>query len=207
VGLFPLVNPVGMSVFFLQLTENMKKKERKKLAFKVAKNSFLLLLLILFIGSYILKFFDVSLNAVNMAGGLLIAWSAMDSLNDKSSSPSKQERESVSEKHKNLVFFPLTIPFTTGPGAIAVTISLATHIENKLSLKSASEYSGVIIGILFICVLICICYSFSESIFKVIGKAGTQAITSLFALIILAVGIGVFWRGLEPLLFAVIHGL
>ncbi len=199
VGLFPLVNPIGTSVYFLQATEHIPDFERKKLAFKVARNAFIVLIVVLFTGSYILKFFDITLNFINIAGGLLIAWSALDALNDKQE-PAADAVSAIDDVHTKLVFFPLTIPFTTGPGALAVTIALAAHLKIQINPESLGGYSGIMAGILLIAMLVWLCNRYSKSIYTAIGKASTQAIASIFALIVLAIGISVMWRGIEPLL-------
>ena len=104
-----------------------------------------------------------------------------------------------------MAFFPLTMPLTAGPGAIAVTIALDTRIENKISVMGVFQYSGIVLGIVVVSFLVWFCYAFAEDIFNLIGKTGAKAITSISAMIILAIGVGIFWQGLSPLLEQLIH--
>src|SRR5580704_13277147 len=72
-GLFPIVNPIGGAAIFFGLTRDCTKKERNALALQVSLNSFALLLGSLFVGSYVLEFFGITLPIVRVAGGLVVA--------------------------------------------------------------------------------------------------------------------------------------
>jgi small neutral amino acid transporter SnatA (MarC family) len=71
-ALFPIVNPLGGSPFFLALTQNYSHGERRALSRRVAANSFFLLIGSYFIGSMILGFFGISIPVVQVAGGLVV---------------------------------------------------------------------------------------------------------------------------------------
>jgi multiple antibiotic resistance protein len=71
-GLFPIVNPVGDAPIFLTLTRHCTMGERHTLASKVAVNSFILLTFSLFLGSYVLEFFGITLPVLRIAGGLVV---------------------------------------------------------------------------------------------------------------------------------------
>ena len=71
-GLFPIVNPIGGAPIFLGLTRECTDQERNALALRVTLNSFFLLLGSLFVGSYVLEFFGITLPIVRIAGGLVV---------------------------------------------------------------------------------------------------------------------------------------
>src|SRR6202171_6601377 len=72
VALFPIVDPLGGSPFFLALTREYAPEARKELSWRIAMNSFFLLIGSYFIGTYILAFFGISLPVVQLGGGLLV---------------------------------------------------------------------------------------------------------------------------------------
>src|SRR5271163_1698010 len=72
-GLFPIVNPIGNAPIFLGLTRHCTDGERRALALRVAINGFFLLLGSLFVGSYVLEFFGITLPVVRIAGGLVVS--------------------------------------------------------------------------------------------------------------------------------------
>src|SRR5476649_1089786 len=71
-GLFPIVNPLGTAPIFLTLTRDVSSRTRALLARKIAVNGFILLLASIFIGTYILEFFGISLPVVQVGGGMVV---------------------------------------------------------------------------------------------------------------------------------------
>src|SRR4051812_39851466 len=117
-GLFPIINPLGNAPIFLTLTRQCTDEERHTLAWRVAVNGFLLLLLgSLLIGSHILTFFGLTLPIIRIAGGLIIAsvgWKLLPSDN------AQQDHPATGAPHEHVAppdsFYPLTMPLTVGPG-------------------------------------------------------------------------------------------
>ena len=58
-ALLPIVNPLSSTPIFLLLTRDYDSATRMKLAWKIAFNSFFLLIVSLLIGTHILSFFDI----------------------------------------------------------------------------------------------------------------------------------------------------
>src|SRR5258708_16740181 len=76
-GLFPIVDPIGGAPIFLGLTRRVSEEKRRALAAQVAINGFFLLLGSLFLGSYVLEFFGITLPVGPIPGGLVgpsFAW-------------------------------------------------------------------------------------------------------------------------------------
>jgi multiple antibiotic resistance protein len=71
-ALFPIVDPLGGSPFFLALTSGYAPEARKVLSRRIAMNSFFLLVGSYFVGTYILAFFGISLPVVQIGGGLIV---------------------------------------------------------------------------------------------------------------------------------------
>jgi multiple antibiotic resistance protein len=56
VTLFPIVDPLGGSPFFLALTKGYSPEARRALSWRIAVNSFFLLVATYFVGTYLLAF-------------------------------------------------------------------------------------------------------------------------------------------------------
>src|SRR6185437_16055462 len=72
-ALFAIINPYGLAFVFLDSTISLSERERGRLALQVATYAFGVLLVSLFIGSHILNFFGISIPALRIAGGLVVA--------------------------------------------------------------------------------------------------------------------------------------
>src|SRR5215467_5035453 len=112
-ALFPIVNPLGGSPIFLARTEHYSPESRRALAQRIAMNCFFLLVGSYFVGSYILKFFGISLPVVQVGGGLIVISTGWAMLK-------QGESDERREMHKDLqpqdlfgqAFYPLTLPLT-----------------------------------------------------------------------------------------------
>jgi multiple antibiotic resistance protein len=201
-GLFPIVNPIGGAPIFLGLTRQATDKEREILARRVAVNGFILLFGSLFIGSYVLEFFGITLPILRIAGGLVVtafAWRLLHSGDDID-----QPRPGTIGKSLNLhdAFYPLTMPLTVGPGSISVAIALGSQrprTEVATFADLAFVGAGAVLGIAAIGLTIYISYRFAERIASVLGEGGTNVLVRLSAFILLCIGIGIIWNGYSAL--------
>ena len=73
-ALLPIINPPGLIPIFLSLTSRNTREQRQFLARRIAIYGFVLLAGSMFIGSYLLSFFGVSLPVVQLGGGLLLTF-------------------------------------------------------------------------------------------------------------------------------------
>ena len=101
-ALFPIVNPVGMAPIFASMTLPYSSGIRRTMAMRIAINGIVLLVASIFIGSYILEFFGISIAAVQFGGGLVVTVSGWHILNRRtdvadrqSDAPQRQLRDSL----------------------------------------------------------------------------------------------------------------
>src|SRR5450432_1184394 len=71
-ALFPIVDPLGGSPIFLAMTRQYSASTRRALSWRIAMNSFFLLVGSYFIGTHVLAFFGFSLRLGKIGGGLLL---------------------------------------------------------------------------------------------------------------------------------------
>ncbi|WP_028035763.1 MarC family protein [Chelativorans sp. J32] len=202
-ALFPIINPPGAALIFLNVTRSCEPEVRRKLALRVAASGFLLLICAIFTGSYILAFFGISLSALRLAGGLVITmmgWRLLngdDNFNDKE--PARRDSQNG---EMDLAFYPLTLPLTFGPGSIAVAMALGGREPNHLNgLGSAvSQDMGVIAGIGAICLTVYLAYRYAGGLKRVLGRNGGNVLLRLAAFILLCIGVQIVWQGMAGLI-------
>jgi multiple antibiotic resistance protein len=197
-ALLPIVNPLGMAPIFAEMTLRYPEAIRRTVAFRVAVNGVALLLASVFIGSYILQFFGISLAAVQLGGGLVVTIAGWQILNKKSDM-SNQEVVSAPDNQEILsqAFYPLTMPLTVGPGCIAVALTLGSNLHEEHRLQLIFSALTAVIGIVFIGVVIYLCYRFSEGLQRLLGPTGTSILIRLSAFIVVCIGIQIMCNGLE----------
>jgi len=197
-GLLPIVNPLGMAPIFAELTLGYSESIRRTVAMRVALNGIALLVASLFIGGYILQFFGISLAAVQMGGGLLVTVSGWKILNKTSDLPDKQiESPPSSQEILSQAFYPLTMPLTTGPGSIAVALTLGSNLHTETHMQLIFSALTAVVGILFIGLTIFLCYWFSEGLQRLLGPTGTGILIRLSAFVLICIGVQIMFNGLQ----------
>ncbi|WP_238996852.1 MarC family protein [Entomobacter blattae] len=210
-ALFTIVNPVGASLIFSQVTSDRDRKERLALARNIALYSLILLVISILLGQSILSFFGITLNALRIAGGLVIAIRAWGLLHAPESNEARKQKQANQTGHldqdtlpswKEIVFFPLTMPFTVGPGSISVAITLSTVRPAHTS--GLGFYGTLVLASLCVSIFIWAFYSYADRIVSSLGVTGARIISRTTALILLCIGVQILAAGvqgfIEPML-------
>ena len=98
-ALFSVLNPIGTVPIFVGLTMDDDKKERSRISLWTAIDVFIILIISYFIGEYVLQFFGISLDALRIAGGLIIVSSGFSLLTGKFS-----KTRGINKKVENDIF-------------------------------------------------------------------------------------------------------
>lgn len=203
-GLFPIVNPVGSAPIFLSLTQGCSEAERRRLARRVAFNSFLLLLGSLFVGSHVLELFGITLPAVRVAGGLVVTAFGWKLLHAEGTLADQRDAESGRPPTSDMSFYPLTMPLTVGPGSISVAITLGSQRPMAADLAHLGNFvllaGAAVAGLMAIAATCYVCYRFGDEMARVLGKSGTSVVVRLSAFILLCIGIEIIASGVAAFL-------
>src|SRR3954469_10683571 len=206
-ALFPVVNPPGSALVFLTMTKRASAATRALLARRVAVNSFFVMAGSLLVGAFILRVYGISIPVLRVAGGLIVATSGWTLLNAGSSKGEDTPAPDPKAEYANQAFYPLTMPLTTGPGTIAVMISLGLSRSAYSSHRDDLHFflSGVLATVT-IAVAIYFCFAFSDRVTKVLGRGGTDIAVRLSAFILFCLGVQIVWTGVSDLLKSVLAG-
>jgi multiple antibiotic resistance protein len=207
-ALFSIVNPVGGAFIFHEVTAAWSHAERVRVAGRIGLYGLAVMLGALWAGAYILNFFGISLGALRIAGGSVVALRAWEML----MSPERQEtrkQAQASEERSSLLdmaFFPLTMPFTTGPGTIAVAISLGAE-RPASGLGLVGFFLGVSAAALAIALLIWLGYRSTDLIVGRMGVSARRSLSRLMAFLLLCIGVQIMVSGFDDALLTVLREL
>jgi multiple antibiotic resistance protein len=206
-AIFPVVNPPGTALVFLAFTHGADPQLRRDLAGRVAKNSFMVLVCSLFGGALILQFYGISLPILRVAGGLIVAVAGWRLLHEGS----RKRVDAPDQRYSRAdlidqAFYPLTLPLTTGPGTIAVVISLglshpAFMDRGERIIAIAASLSAIVV----IAASVYFCFAYADRVRKLLGQGGTDIAVRLSAFILFCLGVQILWSGGSELLRSVIH--
>lgn len=92
VGLFALVNPVGILPVFISMTSYQAEAGRNKTNLTANLSVAIILWTSLFLGEGILRMFGISIDSFRIAGGILVVTIAMSMISGKLGKTSKTNR-------------------------------------------------------------------------------------------------------------------
>ena len=199
-ALFSIVNPLSGALLFSQVTGERTHGERVALAKRIAVYSAMVMLGALWIGVYVLNFFGITVAALRIAGGLVVAataWQMLSAPEHREARKETQAGEAVGSD--DVAFFPLTMPLTTGPGTISVAIALGANRPGSGSSLPAFLV-GTSLAALAIAALIWITYRWADGVVALLGRSRTQIVARLAAFLLLCVGTQITLNGVLEIL-------
>jgi len=184
-ALFSVLNPFGVIPFFVGLTQDYDKSERSRVSFWTAINVCVILLISFFAGEYVLRFFGITIPALRIAGGILIASSGFGLLNanpKKRKGISKEVEEDLLSRN-SIALTPLAMPMLAGPGSISLLIAF-NQDHNSTSEILASSFSILIVSLIIFLIL-----RSAHYLAKYLGASGIVAISRIVGFLTVAIGI------------------
>jgi multiple antibiotic resistance protein len=205
-ALLPIVNPLGTAPLFLAMSADLPGDARHRLAAVVARNAFLLLAAAMLIGTYVLRFFGISIPIVRVGGGLLVIAAGWRLLHEDHVEPSATPpvNEAWERELGRRGFYPLTFPLTVGPGSVSVAVTLGAA-----GMPGSRGFSPVdlildLAGVGVVALTVYLSFRYASRLIEVLGETGTLVFLRLSSFILVCVGVSIFWSGVvglvEPLL-------
>ena len=191
IALIVIIDPPGVVGIFLGITEGDTLKQQRQQAMKAAIFTFSILMVFFFGGSYILDFFGISLSAIRIGGGLIIAGIGFQMMRPQPKKAHGGEERAESNQKDDVSFTPMAIPLLAGPGALAVVIGASVKTKNGQWIDDA-----LIVGAIFLCVFITwLCLRESNLLLKVLGKNGMGALNRIMGFLLICIAVQMIISG------------
>lgn len=182
-ALLPIANPFSTAPIFAAMTRGNRADWRNRQARLAAVYMTFILLVSLVAGALILEFFGISLQALRVAGGLIIARIGFSMLTPEPERPLSSRDQDESADKESIAFTPIAMPLLSGPGSIAVTISMATSAGRVL------DYIPVGIGIVIVALISWVILRYAARVVDFLGRTGVNILTRLMGLILVCIGV------------------
>jgi multiple antibiotic resistance protein len=180
VALFIITDSIGNLPFFMGLTEGATKDERRKIFSTAILTGFLMIVVFALAGTMIFDLFDLTIDDVRIAGGILLMLISVEIL----------IRGKINYEHKeDIGIVPLGCPLLVGPGAITTVLMM---------LRIYSFYA-VAAGVLACFFLIWLVLHFSENIYSLLGKNGSLVITKIAGILMAAIAVRFIRLGIQAI--------
>lgn len=176
-----ILDPPGNTPIFLSVTQNLTEKERHKAAYLAIGTAFLVISMFAIGGQSVLDYLNVSVPALQGAGGLLLLLVALQLLYGKSEENSYEA--ATPEQRTSVAMVPLGTPLLAGPGTIVATIVFFQRADN------AAEWLSVLAGIAFALSVSLFALRFSGLVVKVFRPAGVVLLARVAGMLLAAIAV------------------
>jgi multiple antibiotic resistance protein len=184
-ALFSVLNPIGTVPIFVGLTQDDTQKERSRISLWTSIDVFIILLISFFVGKYVLDFFGITITALRITGGIIIASSGFSLLNgrfNKNKGINKKVEEEIQVRN-DIALTPLAMPMLAGPGSMSLLI---TYYQEHHSIE---EIIASCLAIMATSLVIFIILRSAHYLSKMLGTSGIVAISRIVGFLTIAIGV------------------
>ncbi|MEY3691560.1 MAG: hypothetical protein RJB57_1216 [Actinomycetota bacterium] len=181
VTMLVILDPPGNVPIFLAVTQRLSEKERNKASYLAIGTAFLVISLFAIGGQTILDYLNVSVPALQGAGGLLLLLVALQLLYGKGHENSYEVASP--EQRTSVAMVPLGTPLLAGPGTIVATIVFFQEANG------ASQWLSVLAGNAVALSVSLVALRFSGLVVRVVKPAGVVLLARVAGMILAAVAV------------------
>ena len=198
--LISLVNPLGMAPLFMILTERFNEYERIKIAKKGTVTATIILIVFALLGTYIFKFYALTVDAFRIMGGIIFFRTGIRMLDSKISrgrSTPKETEESF--ESDDIAVSPIGIPVIAGPGAITASIILSGEANNIF------DYSILICAIVITMFLTFITFRGADKLSNKFGTTGLRIVQRIMGILLMVIAVQFVINGLTAVIINILR--
>lgn len=175
--LFVTMDPAGTIPVFLALTGSYTKQDQRRAAVQATVTSFGVIVLFAVLGKYILQFLQISMESLQLSGGVLLFLVAMELLMGHDST-----EPDTGDHNVNVALVPLGTPLLAGPGAI-VTVMVSVGQGGN----TVPGWGAVVVAVVLMHVVMWATMRFSVELSRFLGKGGVMILTKISGLLLAAI--------------------
>ena len=196
--LLAIGNNVSALGAFLMLTQGISSRKVHRLILISSLSCLIILVLFMLVGTRILDFFGISVDAFQIAGGLVLGRVGLDMLQtssgkattDSSSSGAISPEAPLNDaQFYSAAVVPIGIPLTVGAGTLSAVVLFA----ETASSRGASL--NLLVAIVSLVIVNCFIFRFSSRIMAWLGSMGVDIFIKLMGLFTLAIGVQFLAQG------------
>lgn len=182
------VDPISTVALFAVLSRGLSAAQRRKMALRSILIATGILIGFIVIGQIILSAMGISLEALQIAGGIVLFLFGLQMI---FMAPGQFGADAAERGH-SLAVFPLAIPSIASPGAILAAV---LRTDNHLySIGTQIQTTLILIGVLLVTYLMMI---WSNRIHGVIGDNGSAIVARVMGLVLAALAVEMIIDGLN----------
>ena len=180
VTMLVIMDPVGNVPIFLSVTRRLSPRSRNRAALVAVATAAAVIGAFAIIGRQVLDYLDVSVPALQGAGGLLLLLVALELLTGSET----DEADALDpDDHVGVAMVPLGTPLLAGPGAIVATIVFAGRADG------AGDRGLIALAVLGVLVAVYLAMRFSGLLIRVLRNSGILLLSRIAGLLLAAIAV------------------
>ena len=196
-AVFVIVNPLSGLFTFLSMTSGYPPKTKNMYAKKSILLAAAMALFFALAGSFVLQVFNISIDALRIAGGIILISVGFNMMTAKVN-PIVSQKEITESGDKDFWVFPIAVPLLCGPGTISTVIVLSGNFSTNWNI------AAIVIAIIAVYTISYIMFRSSDLISSRLSYTGMLVITRLLGLLLTAIAVGMVMAGFQNYLLDIL---
>ncbi|CAJ36542.1 MarC family protein [Methanocella arvoryzae] len=194
ISIFVMSDPFGNIPIFLSLTGGMNRPQRRRVITKASIAATVIIFIFAVVGQPAMNLLGISLNALSIAGGMLLLLIALDMLMSTGlhakRTESTENTTHEDEEADSIAITPMATPLIVGPGVMAATVVFMNRAAGLMD--QALVLSAVLIAMLGSWIVMVN----SDLLYAILHRDGTRVLTKVMGIILAAIATEMMISGL-----------
>ena len=187
--LIAVIDPLGSVPVYLEATKQFDEKHKKKIAIRASFVAFGILLFFILVGQIILEGMEISLDAFQISGGVILFLFALTMIFGEGKPESEKH---LIKDYKHVTIFPVAIPSIASPGAIMAVVLMTDNHLYSINEQAITTFLVLIVIGLTMSLLLA-----ANIVQKRIGEYGITVISKIMGLILASYAVQSILSGLK----------
>ncbi|WP_010232606.1 MarC family protein [Gillisia marina] len=187
--LVAVIDPLGSVPVYLEATKELDLKFRKRVAIRASVIAFFILLLFIVIGQIVLDGMEVSLDAFQISGGVILFLFALTMIFGDGKPESEKH---LIKDYKHVTIFPVAIPSIASPGAIMAVVLMTDN-----NLYTIKQQAITTILVFIVISITCILLLIANRVKERVGEYGITVVSKIMGLILASYAVQSILTGLR----------
>ena len=182
--LFLVMDPLGNIPVFLSVLEDVAPQRRTRVLVRELLLAFVVLVVFLYFGQYVLGFLQLSQHSIRIAGGIILFLIAL-----KMVFPVKRSAHAEEEIQGEPLLVPLAIPMVAGPSAMAIVMLMASNNPDRMTDWLLALFAAWLLSSLILVS--------ANGLKRFLGQRGLVAMERLMGMLLIALAVQMLLEGIS----------
>lgn len=187
--LVAVIDPLGSIPVYVEATKQFDALEKRKVALRAPLIAFLILLFFILAGQFILNGMDISLDAFQISGGVILFLFALTMIFGHSK---PEEEKKLIKDYKHVTVFPVAIPSIASPGAIMAVVLMTDN-----NVYSLWHQAMTTLLVLLVCIMTIVLLLIAGIVQRRLGESGIIVVSKVMGLILASYAMQSILTGLK----------